>query len=495
MSTTPAPARVALEHAIKNDRAQIRRHGFGEFVRRAWPAVFPAKQYRERWYHRALYAELQDLHDRKFMDLAIAMPPATNKSTAISIFYPAYRWLSSPGEGILSATYDQGLGSNWARSMRALVCSRWFVERFGHVVRADVDANGRRLTAGVREFFNDRGGFLYSTTCPRGPVTGRHPGLRKVDDSIKPINATAQGLATVNEWYGTTWASRAENAKAVQNLIGQQRLAKNDLVDHVVANAGFRLFSLPAEFDPERANARDVRTEPGELLDAERLDAAQLAKLRIMLGSAFAAQYNQNPSGDGSTFRREDFQLFETQPPLAGPGAFDFGVISVDCTFKEVATSDLVCIQAWGVCGPNFFLIDQTHERLGFVDTVRAVAEMMERHPWIHTKLIEDKANGSAVIDTFKRSIVGIEPVTPLGGKVPRANAVAPAVRTGNVWIPRHAPWREKFLEEVGAFPGVAHDDQVDAMSQALAYMLSLGFGSDVQQYIDLEWLSALYAR
>ena len=51
-----------------------------------------------------------------------------------------------------------------------------------------------------------------------------------------------------------------------------------------------------------------------------------------------------------------------------------------------------------------------------------------------------------------------------------RARAVSPLIEAGNVYLPRPqiAPWVNNFIEECAAFPNGAHDDQVDAMTQAL---------------------------
>ena len=85
-------------------------------------------------------------------------------------------------------------------------------------------------------------------------------------------------------------------------------------------------------------------------------------------------------------------------------------------------------------------------------------------------KLIEDKANGSAVIQMLSREIQGILPVNPEGGKVARASAVSPLIEAGNIFLPHplHAPSVNDFIEECAAFPNAAHGDQVDAMTQAL---------------------------
>ena len=60
--------------------------------------------------------------------------------------------------------------------------------------------------------------------------------------------------------------------------------------------------------------------------------------------------------------------------------------------------------------------------------------------------------------------------MNPEGGKVARAAAVSPLIEAGNVYLPhpQYAPWVSDFIEECAAFPNGAHDDQVDAMTQAL---------------------------
>ena len=68
------------------------------------------------------------------------------------------------------------------------------------------------------------------------------------------------------------------------------------------------------------------------------------------------------------------------------------------------------------------------------------------------------------------KDIPGLLPVTPQGGKVARAAAVSPLIEAGNIYLPHpdYAPWVREFIEECAAFPNGAHDDQVDAMTQAL---------------------------
>jgi len=101
--------------------------------------------------------------------------------------------------------------------------------------------------------------------------------------------------------------------------------------------------------------------------------------------------------------------------------------------------------------------------------TVKAVRDLTQKWPGAIAKLIEDKANGSAVIQMLGSEIPGLLPVNPSGGKIARAQATSPLVEAGNVYLPhpRLAPWVNDFIEECAQFPNGAHDDQVDAMTQA----------------------------
>ncbi|NJL03080.1 MAG: phage terminase large subunit, partial [Spirulinaceae cyanobacterium SM2_1_0] len=73
--------------------------------------------------------------------------------------------------------------------------------------------------------------------------------------------------------------------------------------------------------------------------------------------------------------------------------------------------------------------------------------------PQVRAKLIEDKANGPAVIATLQREISGLIAVEPQGGKQARAAAVSPVIEAGNVWLPQGPAWADDFIEECAVFP------------------------------------------
>ena len=140
-------------------------------------------------------------------------------------------------------------------------------------------------------------------------------------------------------------------------------------------------------------------------------------------------------------------------------------------TFKDTKSSDFVVGQVWGKKGGCFFLIDQFRGQWDFVKTLEQFVTAAKKHPRITRKLVEDKANGSAIISTLKKKVSGIIPVTPKESKEARASAVATLWEAKNIYLPptdRFSWVKNDFIPELLAFPAGAHDDQVDAMTQAL---------------------------
>jgi len=188
----------------------------------------------------------------------------------------------------------------------------------------------------------------------------------------------------------------------------------------------------------------------------------------------WAAMYQQCPRPLGGNVFKESGLRYYLPKDL--PAKFDKVLASWDCTFKDTDGTDFVVGQVWGKAGANAYLLAQVRARMSFTKTVKEVVAL--RAAWPRTKevLIEDKANGPAVIDTLKASVPGIIPIEPDGSKLARAHAVTSYWEAGNVWIPHPdtAPWVKDLVGELTGFPAAANDDQVDALTQALRRLYPL---------------------
>ena len=126
--------------------------------------------------------------------------------------------------------------------------------------------------------------------------------------------------------------------------------------------------------------------------------------------------------------------------------------------------------------GADRYLLDQIRDRLDLPGTVQAVRQLSRSYSKATLKLVEDKANGPAVIQSLRHEIGGLVEVNPEGGKIARAAAASPQLESGNWYLPhpRLMPWVEGFIGECAAFPTGANDDQVDAWSQGAKRLLSI---------------------
>ena len=135
-------------------------------------------------------------------------------------------------------------------------------------------------------------------------------------------------------------------------------------------------------------------------------------------------------------------------------------------------------IQEWGCRDADRFLLRQLRRRMTFTETLAAGKTFIEEAEGegVHEHVVEDKANGTAVIDTLKTSIPGMIPWSPgTDSKEARARAASPTVESRNVYLPALADWLPDYLSEMKAFPNGQHDDQVDGTTMMILRTRSAG--------------------
>jgi phage terminase large subunit-like protein len=115
-------------------------------------------------------------------------------------------------------------------------------------------------------------------------------------------------------------------------------------------------------------------------------------------------------------------------PAIEVPHYVDEQLRSWDCAFKDLDTSDYVVGQQWARLGSHFLVGDPFRARTDCPGTVKAIRAMNAKWRGTMAILIEDKANGSAVIQMLGHEIPGILPVSPQGGKIARAQAISSLV-------------------------------------------------------------------
>jgi predicted phage terminase large subunit-like protein len=419
--------------------------------------------------------------------LIFEAPPRHGKSELVSRWTPAWYAGTFPDKRVMLGSYEAEFAATWGRKAREIL------ETVGQPifgVNVAEDARARNLwesrlswTPEEEDLFDwqitDGGGMI--TAGVGGPMTGKGADLLIIDDPVK--NREEADSPTYRkrtwEWWQSTAYTRLEPGGIA--VVMQTRWHEDDLAGRLIAEMEsggeewhvVRLPALAERNDP-------LRREIGEALWGERYDEEALEKIKVAVGTyVWEALYQQRPAPiEGGIFKDAWWRYY---PALRWPKLIADVTQSWDMAFKKKSDTDYVVGQVWGRKGADRYLMAQVRGRMSYTETKKAVKALTS---WVHELgvgshriLVEDKANGPAIISDLRSEIGGLIPVEPEGSKEARAIAQTPQIESGNVFIPEglipaprgYEPTRtEVFIGEHRSFPNATNDDQVDAASQAL---------------------------
>jgi len=424
--------------------------------------------------------------------LIVSLPPQEGKSERVTKTGSLWALARNPQTRIGIVSYAQPLAEGFGRDVR-----NWIASNDGDEGTFDIGLRIAPDNGSARrwQLAGHRGGIV--CVGIGGGLTGRPLDVLVIDDpfSDKEQAASARYRERVWSWWQSVGSTRLAPGAPV--ILINTRWHEDDLAGRFLAAEDgdrWRVVNIPAlaDHDPAKGEVDPLGRMPGEWLTSARgRTPAEWEAIRIQAGTrTFNALYQGRPSPDAGNvwqrpwWRRYGTPLWSQHPTV--PDAYlvdeyDELIMSWDMTFKDTKSSDYVVGQVWARRGANVYLLDQVHKRLTFTDTLTAFKALAARWPQATAKYVEDKANGTAIIDTLKSKVPGIVAINPTESKYARANAVAPVVQAGNVFLPEAAialfdP--EELIDEAAGFPNAAHDDMVDATSQALAQMLLDGSGA-----------------
>ena len=468
MTMKPTPAMI--QAAKRELKIRGARRALAPFVTYTTPG------YLLGWVHaeicQALDKFLADVVARKSPRLIICMPPRSGKSQLVSRSFPAYAFGRHPDLQIIATSYSADLSQRFSRDVQRIIDSQEYRDIFpgtqisGKGVKTDTTY---LRTAELFEIVGHKG--AYRSCGVGGGITGMGADILCLDDVLKDRKeANSQTVRdSLWDWYTSTAYTRLSPGGGVIVMLTRWHL--DDIVGRLIErdNAGagdhWQIINYPAIAEHDESHRK-----AGEALHPERYPLDVLLQIKANIGSRdWAALYQQSPVPDGGGLFKADW--IQYWDPATLPKVFDASCISWDMTFKESATSDYVVGQVWGRKGGSFYLLDQFRGRWDFVKSLEQFVAAARKYPRITRKLIEDKANGPAIISALKRKVTGIIPITPKESKEARANAVTTLWEARNVYLPPpdRYPWvAQDFIPELLAFPSGAHDDTIDAMSQAL---------------------------
>lgn len=466
----------SLPWDLKQIKAERARRSLYEFAKQAWEHIEPSV-YVDGFHIQAISEHLQAVSDGQIRQLLINIPPRHGKSSLVAVFWPCWDWIDTPSRRWLFSSYAQSLSTRDSVKCRRLILSSWYQGNWGDIYQLAGDQNAK-----IR-FENTKLGYRLATSV-EGAATGEGGDIVACDDPHAAQEAESEAVRqSTIDWWDGTMSTRINDPKRSAKVVIMQRLHQLDLSGHLLEQGGWDHLCLPTEYEGRKIFTSigwsDPRTEEGQLLQPERFGPEQITKAKVELGAyRYAGQYQQRPTPKEGGLIQEawiSYYLDHELPRNPETLSLDFDEIiqSWDCTFKDLKSSDYVVGQVWGRKGADAFLLDQIRDKLSFTKTLDAIRSLSRKWPKAHAKLVEDKANGTAVMDTLRTEIPGLVAVEPKGGKIARVNAITPFLEARNVHLPRQAPFTTDLVIELTTFPNAAHDDQVDALSQALFRLLS----------------------
>ena len=421
---------------------------------------------------------LQQIADGQLSRLIVTCPPRLGKSLLISKLFLAYFVVRHPHLFAAVASYSGELA--YAHSREA----RHFYRSTGNPLSKDSAAVGNWLTP-------MRGGCIAAGVD--GPFNGKGYSLGIIDDPYKgPRDAGSAAVRSrIVEWLKSVWFLRAEPSfidageGALQRNLSAQvivltRWDEEDMVGWLLkqeleeAPQHWHVLDLPAIAEhpadrpdyPETVTVEPDWRLPGEPLCPERFPLQELLKIRARTGSFWwSALYQQRPA----PARGGIFQRAWLRAPLPRPQKRRFAplVLSCDLSFKGEDDSCYCGFVLMGLLAPEpgqaqkleIEVLWAVRKRLGLPGTIHfllaACSALQQQRLRPDAVLLEDAANGPAVLQMLQRKIRGLLPVPARGSKEMRAHAVAPLLEAGQVAFHSRA---EPLTEELPRFPKGSKD-------------------------------------
>lgn len=519
---TTLATRRALDPTPLDDETALMERSFAAFCKGALP-VFVPNEIIWSWPHDAVCEHLQAVTSGEIRNLIVNMPPRNLKSSIVSVCWNAWEWIRNPRLRYLFTSYGMKLSQRDNDYTRQLIRSRWYQERWGdrYSIRKEQDAKGL--------FENTMGGRRLASSVTSGN-TGEGGERIVVDDPHNALEADSElAREEVLTWWTRVMASRVNSARAAKVVIAQ-RVHHADLVGSLVemmqqGGERYERLIIPMEYDPklyveveidledededdwlddlpseepdapspltildadDRPTAliprvtslgwSDPRKKPGELMIPEQWPPDWVAQQKVILGPyAWSAQYQEAPSpSEGGRFKEHYWQRYEYTPMFHRGLRPEITV--VDSAYGEEG-SDPTGISVWGKMGGRLYVMWACELQ---EDTPGLRRKLRDIHAkWNVPFLIEDKANGKALIQDLRRGgdddrlpSLPVIPFTPDGlDKISRAHSVVNYVAGGMVYLPENAEWVFDFIQQHKMFPTGAHDDLVDTTSMAITWL------------------------
>ncbi|MFY7925574.1 MAG: phage terminase large subunit [Aquidulcibacter sp.] len=439
------------------------------------PNDIDKSRYEAAKFHRKVAAVLDKFvkGELKFSDgrpchqLIFCMPPRHGKTELATKRLVAQYAGNNPSHDIIVAAAGDDLATDFGGDVRAIMHSPTYKQIFpsfklrrGGNAKDNIqtDKGGRIIFAGKGSQINGRGAHLLA--C---------------DDLIKDANEARSQTMRDQVWDWLVKVAFYRRMGKRLTLLTMTRWHSDDPIgrltdpDNPYYNseeaAEWMIIRLPALAEEDDPLGR----EPGQALWSERYDEAyhRANQRRDPLG--FAALAQQRPTvADGVLFQRENIRYYE---PKDLPEDLRIYCASDHAVGTGQRNDYTVLIKVGVDRYSDIYVLDCLRAK---VPADKAVEAMLAMASGKHKPLLwwAERGHISKSIGPFlkKRMLetntyFNLREVTPAVDKEQRAQSIAARVAMGKVYFPKYAPWTEKIINEMLAFPNGTHDDAVDALA------------------------------
>jgi predicted phage terminase large subunit-like protein len=435
---------------------------FRAFIDYVFGLLRPGTPFRPNWHIDAMAHKVSQVAAGEVKRLVITMPPRNLKSIVASVALPAWYLGHNPSERVVCVSYSDALAKTHANDFRRVVTDPIYQAVFPKMVLARETDSEIHTTLRGRRYATSIGGTL----------TGRGGNLFIIDDPLKPGDADSEATRQrVIEWYRSTLVTRPDDKLAARIVLVMQRIHVDDLVGYVLeSDASFEILNLPAVAQStttyDLGGGRTHVREKGDLLHPAHEPAEVLLELKKNMGSmAFSAQYQQAPEpAGGKIIKRKMLQYYTEIERLPT----DRMVLSWDIALSEQEAGDYSVGVALLNRGESYYVMEVLRGKFPFDKLKDKIIDMKQRHGRAQL-LIEESPISHGLIQSLREKHINVVDIKPDRDKRSRLISQIDLFEGGSVLLPKDAPWLDAFVSELLSFPG-RHDDQVDALTQGLAW-------------------------
>lgn len=423
--------------------------------------------------------DIIDIRDMDKDRLCLNMPPRHSKSMIFNVIGPVWLWSYYPIKAV-SISHTGDLAKTMNETRYAIVNSELYKMLYNHV-----DGGLKNTKDSI---IDSRGGELYSQN--RDALTGYGGDMIINDDLTNAMTAYKDKTEMENAWqyYQNTMPSRINDVKksAIFNI--QQRLGINDITGRILKDKALRdryiFISLPAIFTKETyivcpVSGKVFHYKKGDGLWSERFGNYESIKAEVG-ESIFRTQYQQEPRANDNAIINDD--MIQMRPSTDVPSIDEADMIyaSHDFPVKDKDTSDyLGSVLAYRVHN-MLYISDCLEKHMNFPASISYVENLEATYPSI-IQIIEDKANGSPILQQLQGKIAGLQAYNPgTNSKSMRLDSASMYMNSiifvQNEYDRITQEWSlseslKNLINRLYEFPMVEHDDIVDAFSMLVNFV------------------------